>query len=71
MNEPVMIWKHRADAGMPYQEWRPFPPDAYVEVANVDGQTRIARADELWWGYEQEMGRTADGVIVRARRLDQ
>ena len=60
----------RRDASMPFQEWLPFPPEAIVQVWNVFGESRIAQSVDLWWGHEFEMGGTAEGVIVRARRLD-
>lgn len=55
---------------MPYQEWRPFPPEAIVLVVNAYGDRKINQAKEFWWGYEMECGSIGEGVIVRAARLD-
>lgn len=63
-------WLLRRDAGMPYQEWRPFPPEAVVQVKNAHGESRIGPASSFWWGYEEELGVIGEGVICKARRLD-
>ena len=63
-------WLLRNDARMPFQEWRPFPPEAIVQVKNAWGDSRIGPASSFWWGYEQEMGAIGEGVIYAARRLD-
>lgn len=60
-------WHH---ASMPYQNWTPFPPHAIVKVMNRYGESKIGPASSFWWGYEEELGETGEGVIVRARRLD-
>lgn len=59
----------RWNAGMPYQTWKPFADDEIVEVVNIHGESRIGPAASFWWGYEQELGGTAEGVIVKARRV--
>ena len=65
-------WKSRWDSSMPYQEWRAFSstPDDYVEVANAYGDVRRGYVRDFWWGYEQDMGHTAEGVITKARRIE-
>lgn len=60
-------WKH---ASMPYQTWTPFPPEAIVLVKNKYGDRKIAQVKDLWWGWERELGETAEGVIIEAARLD-
>jgi hypothetical protein len=65
-----VILERRRHAPMPFQTWMPFPDHAIVQVWNVYGEGKIAQAKDLWWGYEQEMGRTGEGVITRVRRLD-
>lgn len=60
-------WLLRRDASMPYQDWRPFPANAIVQVKNRYGESRIDVATNLWWGYERE---NSEGVITMARRLD-
>jgi hypothetical protein len=60
-------WK---DAPMPYQDWRPFPPTAIVQVKNKSGDSRIGLAREFWGDYETEMGEPGDGVVIKIRRLD-
>lgn len=65
------IFKNRwRDAAMPYQNWQPFPSEAIVLVKNKFGDRTIAQAKDLWWGYEQDLGCTSEGVIIEARRLD-
>lgn len=66
----VREWLSRWDAPMPFQTWRPFPEDAIVCVEGPDGERNTGPVTKFWWGYEQDMGRISDGVIVRARRLD-
>lgn len=64
-------WLHRwLDAPMAYQEWRPFPDHAIVQVRNFYGEARVGPAGSFWWGYEREMGRIAESVIIWVRRLD-
>lgn len=58
------------DAPMPYQEWRPFPPEAIVQIKNGYGDSRIGPVSSFWWGFEQEFGCAGEGVILFARRLD-
>lgn len=65
-----MDWKLRRDAHMPYQNWKPFPCDAIVQIKNAYGDTKIGPASTFWWGYEEEVGDIGEGVITRARRLD-
>lgn len=60
----------RQDAPMPFQEWNAFPPDAIVLAKNKYGERRIELAGNLYWGYWEELGEVADGVIMSARRLD-
>lgn len=62
--------KERRNAFMPYQEWNPYPPEAIVLVENSYEDKRIGLAKDFWWGYEEDMGSVADGVIIKARRLD-
>lgn len=63
-------WLHRNDSAMPYQTWTAFPKNAVVEVRNCyDPVSRIAKAGDLWWGYETELGQAGEGVIVRARQV--
>jgi len=63
---------HRNDAAMPFQKWRPFPPDAIVKVWSYfdDVPPTIDLVKNLWWGYETESDEVGDGVIARAARLD-
>lgn len=63
-------WKSRRDAGMPFQTWKPFPPEAIVQIKNAFGDSRIGPAKSFWWGYEEELGGVGEGVITAARRLD-
>lgn len=64
-------WLYRwHDAPMPYQEWREFAPDQFVEIANAYGDVRRGYAREYWWGYEEECGQISEGVIVRARPIE-
>ena len=61
-------WKDRIrDAFMPFQEWRPFPPEAIVEIKDRDGFRQIGPAHKFWWGYDRE---NSEGVIRFVRRLD-
>lgn len=63
----------RDDASMPYQTWRAFPPEAIVQVRSAfypDIPDNIGPAGSFFWGYEQECGRIAEGVIWMTRRLD-
>ncbi len=60
----------RRDAEFPYQTWKPFPDEAIVQVKNAYGESRIAQAKDLWWGYETECTQTGESVIMLARRLD-
>lgn len=64
--------KHRIDAAMPYQEWRPFPPEAIVKVWSYHDHVpaSVGPAGKFWWGYEREFGDVGEGVIAKARRLD-
>ena len=60
-------------AAMPYQDWKPFPPEAIVQVRSAfwpDVPDAIGPAKHFWWGYEEEFGKASEGVIFRARRLD-
>lgn len=59
----------RADAKMPFQDWNPFPPEAIVQVKNYNGDSKIAQAKDLWWGYTAGID-AYESVIVLARRLD-
>ena len=61
--------KHRSDAGMPYQEWRPFSNDTLVEVENAYGDKRVGLVKDFWWGYERELGGVGEGVIISARKV--
>jgi len=64
-------WLRRQhDAAMPFQTWRPFPPEAIVQIANAFGDTKVGQVKDFWWGYEEELGGVGEGVIVAARRLD-
>jgi hypothetical protein len=54
-------------APMPYQVWEPFPEEAIVQVKNAFGESKIAIAKKLWWGWEPN---NHEGVISQARRLD-
>jgi hypothetical protein len=67
-------WLDRlSDAPFPYQEWRPFPYDAIVQVRSAfypDVPDAIGPAGSFWWGYEREMGGIGEGVIIKCRRLD-
>lgn len=65
-----MNWVYRRNSTYPYQTWKPFPAEAIVQVSNAYGDKRIAKSGDLWWGYEEENGRAAEGVISKARRLD-
>lgn len=67
------MWKMRVDAGMPYQAWKPFPPEAIVQVRSAyypDVPDNIGPASSFFWGYETEFGDVAESVICKARRLD-
>jgi hypothetical protein len=64
------ILQRRFDAPRPYQNWDAFPSHAIVQVWNVHGESKIAQAKDLWWGYDEEMGGAGEGVITKARRLD-
>jgi hypothetical protein len=55
---------------MPYQTWKPFPPEAIVQARTAFDQEVIGPAGKLWWGYETDLGRISESVIVKARRLD-
>jgi hypothetical protein len=66
----AMAWKHRKASAMPFQIWRPFPPEAIVQVKSKDGETKIGPAKTFWWGYETECGEIGESVILSARRLD-
>lgn len=66
----MMDYLFRRDSSTPYQAWNVFPPEAIVQVENAFGDSRIAVAGSLWWGYGQELGSLSEGVIVKARRLD-
>jgi len=59
----------RNDSPLPFQTWRAFAAQEIVQVWNAYGDSRVGPASDFWWGYEQEMGCTSDGVIIRARRL--
>jgi hypothetical protein len=61
---------HRADAAYPFQNWQPFPSGAIVQVKNQYGVSKIDMSENLWWGYERELGVLGEAVITRARRLD-
>ena len=61
---------YRRDSFMPYQDWNAFPGDAIVLVRNAYDDFRIGLAKNFWWGYEEDMGQVAEGVIVMAKRLD-
>lgn len=65
-----MTWVSRINAAFPFQTWRPFPPEAIVQIKNCFGDSRIGPASSFWWGYEEELGCIGEGVIVKARRLD-
>jgi hypothetical protein len=57
-------------ASFPYQEWKPFPPEAIVQVkSSFDGHPVIAQAKDLWWGWEDGLD-GEESVIRYARRLD-
>lgn len=61
------------DAPGPDQTWNAFPAEAIVQVYNAYGETWIATAGALWWGYETDETEPTgihEAVIVRARRLD-
>lgn len=62
-------WLYRVDAAFPFQTWRPFPPEAIVQIGgfNLNDGSKIGPASSFWWGYERE---NLEGVIRRARRLD-
>ncbi len=66
-------WIERRDSSMPFQNWDAFPPEAIVQARSAfypDVADTIGLAKDLWWGYEQEFGEIAEGVIYKARRLD-
>lgn len=46
-----MTWVSRINAAFPFQTWRPFPPEAIVQIKNCFGDSRIGPADTFWWGY--------------------
>lgn len=60
----------RLNAFMPYQDWRPFPDDAIVQVKNNCGHSTIGLSKDFWWGFEYDFDGVAEGVIMEARRLD-
>lgn len=62
----------RRDAGMPFQNWAPFPPEAIVQVWSYydDMPSVIGPASSFWWGYEVDGDSVGEGVIASARRLD-
>ena len=62
-------WLERRDSSMPFQVWRAFEGHEIVQVVNARGDRCIGVAKEFWWGYEEDMGELADGVIVKTRRL--
>ena len=66
----MSAWLERRNSAMPYQNWRPFPPTAIVQIKNAFGDSRIGPAGSFWWGYEQEIGGIGESVITKARRLD-
>ncbi len=66
-------WSKRWDSSMPFQDWKPFPEDAIVQVRSCywpDVSDSIGPASSFFWGYEEELGEIGEGVITRARRLD-
>jgi hypothetical protein len=69
-----VVWLSRfKDASMPYQEWRPFPENAIVQVRSAyfpEVPDCIGVSKSFWWGYEEECGSVAEGVISKCRRLD-
>lgn len=65
-----MNFLHRRDSSMPYQTWKPFPPEAIVVVYNAYGDRKVDLAKNLWWGYEMESNQIGEGVIIRVKRLD-
>ena len=58
------------DAPLPYQEWRPFPDNAVVQIKGISGDSKIGVVKDFWWGYEEELGSIGEDVIIKARRLD-
>lgn len=63
-------YKFRAMSLMPYQSWKPYPDGAIVLAYNSYDDRVIAQVKDLWWGYEEDMGSVAEGVLVKAKRLD-
>jgi len=49
---------------MPYQQWKPFPDDAMVEVKNIYGDSRTGVVSSFWWGYEDN---NLEGTIYHCR----
>ena len=66
-----MSWLLRRDSAFPFQTWKlPFEDSAIVLVKNVYGKMSIGPVKNFWFGYEQDFGQIAEGVIVKVRRLD-
>lgn len=66
-------WLRRRDSALPWQDWRPFPPEAIVQARSQywpDIPDTIAPAKSLDWGYARDFGMVGEGVIMTARRLD-
>lgn len=65
-------WLNRRDSTFPYQTWKPFEDDDYVEVSSntvpwKDEDTHRDYAKTLWWGWTDSPYESGT-VIRRARK---